>query len=390
MYLVLLLACLILAFTNGNNAWQNTLIFYNSLTSYTAFYLVSMVIAITMLGHLHQEIGAMEKMINGLRFLIRDPRSLLMVIPAVVSLFSTVPGGAIISAPMVEETGRELKMNRIELAVSNMVYRHMVVLITPFNTSLIMVSGLSGISIGSYLGFTVPVVALVFLIAAVLLYIRYPRIKKTPRSVLNNADTGSILIDLITCASPYILAIILGLAFGVFFPLAMLIGIAVTMLIKLPAGQKTNELKKRFFILLQGFNWPIALSTLTIVFFKDFMLESESFLNVVNQLLEIGVPLLLILIVFPFITGFISGNNTASLGIALPVIIPLLGSEMLSIRYFGLVYLSSYAGYLGSPVHLCTYLTNEYFKTPLYTLIAKVNIFGVIMLVIGLALSVFY
>jgi uncharacterized protein len=99
---------------------------------------------------------------------------------------------------------------------------------------------------------------------------------------------------------------------------------------------------------------------------------------------------MLLIVALPFITGFITGNTTASLGIALPVLMPFLSPEMLSVRYFGLIYVSAYAGYLGSPVHLCTYLTNEYFKTPMYALIKQVNVYGLILLVVGLTLSLFY
>jgi uncharacterized protein len=390
MYTVLCLAVAILALTNGLLITGNLTLLYTSLTSYTAFYLVSMVLMITLLGHLHQKIGAMEMMVDSLRRLIRDPRLLLMVFPASISLFSTVPGGAIISAPMVEETGRLLKMPPLELAMSNMVYRHLVVLITPFNSSLILISGLTGISIAGYLSFTVPVIIVVFLIATVLIFYRYPKLEATETVGHNKGYYSSALADLFSSAFPFLLAIFLGLVCGVFFPLALLAGIAACFFVKLPAADRISELRGRLKILLGGFNWPLILSTLAIVVYKDFMLEAESFQQTVQYLVEQGLPLMVLIVVLPFVTGFITGNNTASLGIAVPVLIPFFGAEMLTVRYFGLVYLSSYAGYFGSPVHLCTYLTNEYFNTPMYSLIKRINVYGAIMLGVGLILSLFY
>jgi uncharacterized protein len=312
-----------------------------------------------------------------------------MVFPASISLFSTVPGGAIISAPMVEETGRLLKMPSLELAMSNMVYRHLVVLITPFNSSLILISGLTGISIAGYLSFTVPVIIVVFLIATVLIFYRYPRSEMAP---VENQEgyNNNALVALFSSAFPFLLAIFLGLVCGVFFPLALLIGIAACFFVNLPVADRISELRARLKILLGGFNWPLVLSTLAIVVYKDFMLEAESFQQAVQYLVEQGLPLMVLIVVLPFITGFITGNNTASLGIAVPVLIPFFGAEMLTVRYFGLVYLSSYAGYFGSPVHLCTYLTNEYFNTPMYSLIKRINVYGAIMLGVGLILSFFY
>ncbi len=390
MYTVLLLAILVLAMTNGNSLTSNLILLFDSISSFTAFYLVAMVAAIILLGNLHQKIGAMEQLVDNLRFLIRDPRALLMIFPAAISLFSTVPGGAVISAPMVEETGRELNMSPVELAMSNMVYRHLVVLITPFNASLILVSGITGISIAGYLGFTVPVIAVVFLISTVILLARYPKTGNKDPEYRTKKQSRSAVAGLVIAASPYLVAITLGLVFGVFFPLALLAGIAVCFLIYLPAGNRGTALRDRALIFIRGFNWPIVLSTLAIVIYKDFMLEAESFQQAVHYLVDLGLPLMVLVIALPFITGFITGNNTASLGITLPVLIPFLGPDMLTVRYFGLVYLSSYAGYLGSPVHLCTYLTNEYFKTPLYSLIKQVNVYGAIMLAVGLFFSLFY
>jgi len=390
MYWALLIAISTLVATNGFSVNENISILFDSITSHTAFYLVSMVLSITLLGHLHREIGAMEEMIGKLRLLIRDSRALIIFIPATISLFSSVPGGAIVSAPMVEETGRKLKMPPLEKAVSNMVYRHLVVLITPFNTSLVMASALSGISIAGFLSYTVPVVAIVFIITAILIYRRYPKPDQTDSTVSANKGTAEILLNIIYLASPYIIAITLGLAVGVFFPLAILAGIAVCLFIKIPQQKIRLTLYKRMITLSQGINWSLALSTLTIVIYKDYMLQAESFQQSVHYLLDQGMPLLVLIIILPFITGFITGNNAASLGISMPILIPLLSPEMMSMRYLGILYLSSYAGYFGSPVHLCTYVTNEYFKTPLYALIKHVNAYGVILLLVGLLIARLY
>ena len=202
MYWVLLIAIAVLAFTNNSTLPENLAILYHSLTSYTAFYLVSMVVAIVLMGHLHQEIGAMQQLVDNLRYLVRDPRVLLMVFPATISLFSTVPGGAIISAPMVEETGQKLNMSPTELAMSNMVYRHLIVLITPFNSSLVLASGITGISIAGYLGFTVPVIAIVFLIATIILFYRYPRSSIEEIEPRENGRTRQAVAAVLISAAP--------------------------------------------------------------------------------------------------------------------------------------------------------------------------------------------
>jgi len=338
MYTVLLIAIIILAITNGNSFLLDFRLLLDSVSSYTAFYLVTMVTTIVLLGNLHHKIGAMENFVSNLRFLIRDSRALLIIFPATISLFSTVPGGAIISAPMVDETGRELNMSPVELAMSNMIYRHLFVLINPFTSSLILASGITGISIASFLGFTIPIMAIAFSITTIFLILRYPKPESKTQSIRTFNESKRAIMGLLIAASPYLVAITLGLAFGVFFPLALLIGIVACFASNLPAENLSGALRERMKIFIGGLNWPIILSTLAIVVFKDFMLEAESFQQAVHYLVNLGLPLMVLVLALPFITGFITGNNTASLGISLPVLIPFLTPDLLTVRYFGLVY----------------------------------------------------
>ncbi|HED24278.1 MAG TPA: DUF401 family protein [Firmicutes bacterium] len=388
MYWVLLLAIAALALTNGAGLLDNILIFFRSLTSYTAFYLGAMVVCISLFGHLHQKIGAMGKMVESLQLLIRDPRILLMIFPGAIAYFLTVPGAAIISAPIVEETGRKINMPPLEMAMSNIIYRHLVTLVNPFNTGVILASAITGISIGSYLGFTAPIVVVVFIIATALFFLRYRRPKEEKPVAVNRDKSSRALRTLLITVLPYAVAILLGLACGVFFPAALLAGIAICMFIEIPPQTGIiAALKERLIILLHGFNWTLIISTILIVVYKDFMLEAESFFQVVDYLVEMGMPLLVLLVLLPLFTGFITGNTAAALGISLPILIPFLASDMLTVRYFGIAYLSAFAGYFGSPVHMCTYLTNEYFKTPLYSLIKRVNVYGAILLAVGLLIA---
>jgi hypothetical protein len=41
-------------------------------------------------------------------------------------------------------------------------------------------------------------------------------------------------------------------------------------------------------------------------------------------LLDLGIPLLLLVVLFPLLTGLVTGNNTASVAISVPLFLPLL------------------------------------------------------------------
>jgi hypothetical protein len=70
----------------------------------------------------------------------------------------------------------------------------------------------------------------------------------------------------------------------------------------------------------------------------------------------------------PFLIGIISGYTLAFVGVALPILIPLIqsyGESAHIMPYTMLVMACGFAGVLFSPLHLCYILSNQYFETPM-------------------------
>jgi uncharacterized protein len=124
--------------------------------------------------------------------------------------------------------------------------------------------------------------------------------------------------------------------------------------------------------------------------YKDFIENTSSLHTGVSLILARGFPITIMLIIIPFITGFMIGNNAASLGVALPILLPVLGQGNYNLGQLGIIFVSSFSGYVGSPIHLCTYLTCEYFKAPLSKVLLKVNLFGLFFIALALVVSLFY
>jgi hypothetical protein len=86
-----------------------------------------------------------------------------------------------------------------------------------------------------------------------------------------------------------------------------------------------------------------------------------SITEIFKNILNIGVPILALYIIIPIIVGAVSSSPTLGVAIVFPVLLPLLGEiniHILSIIVSGIV-----MGYVGSPLHLCLILTNEYYKS---------------------------
>jgi len=90
-----------------------------------------------------KESGDLELMVGSLVALFPRPKVLTMLLPALIGTIN-VPGGAIMSAPMVEENGKALGLNNAAHAAVNLFFRHIGYFVYPLHTSIIVLSELFG------------------------------------------------------------------------------------------------------------------------------------------------------------------------------------------------------------------------------------------------------
>jgi len=82
-----------------------------------------------------------------------------------------------------------------------------------------------------------------------------------------------------------------------------------------------------------------------------------------NELLQLDIPAGLVVFAVPFVVGLLTGVTSAYIGVAFPIIVPLLGTGALNINAgMILAFAGGFMGVMSSPVHLCLVLTSQYFK----------------------------
>jgi len=85
--------------------------------------------------------------------------------------------------------------------------------------------------------------------------------------------------------------------------------------------------------------------------------------DMTDLVISLGIPVIILITVIPFLVGLLVGDNSASVAILLPLFIPLVPSAGLTYSaYIAFLYASSTAGHIVSPAHPCFSLTNEYYK----------------------------
>ncbi|WGI17828.1 DUF401 family protein [Methanonatronarchaeum sp. AMET-Sl] len=325
----------------------------NTLIDPSTIDLIVLVIFINMIGVGMKETGQIDKVLDGFRSLM-SRRGTIGAIPAIFGLLP-MPGGALMSAPVMEPEADRLNSTNEEKTVINFWFRHFFFFIFPFSPDLVLAARLGEVSLYQLILIQIPV-ALLALIVGYLFYIR-PLEKgeiEGDKGYLNG--TWTVIYGL----APILIAITLygitDISLRFFVPLAFLLLVLQNI--------ERLKTKKTIMIMKQGFPPNLVLAVFGIMFFREVLTESGSLEIVVELSRTIGIPIELIVLLIPFIMGVVTGIGMAAIGISFPLILPFI-PEVQPI-HISMLFVSCFLGYLASPVHLCLVVTREYFDSDLF------------------------
>ena len=227
-----------------------------SFTSPETIKLVLAVIGITSLGALLKATGMLDEMILNFRELVQDVRLLIALIPALVGLLA-VPGGAVMSAPLLEKMGAEIGLDRDSLAAANVIFRHINTYAFPTSPGMILISSISGIDITEFLKFNIPIMVVIMPLAFFYVFRGLaPGGRKGEKGKVELRSLLRLLLSLF----PFIIIILLGLVFKIYFPLAILLGGLYVVFLPGKEAPYLASVKERFRIALGGISgiwyWP--------------------------------------------------------------------------------------------------------------------------------------
>ncbi|MCD6572190.1 MAG: DUF401 family protein, partial [Thermoplasmata archaeon] len=120
-------------------------------------------------------------------------------------------------------------------------------------------------------------------------------------------------------------------------------------------------------ILKGGFSLKLVLAIFGIMVFRNIVVASKSLESLSPLLQNNSYHPLLMLSIIPLILGAVIGNNLLAIGLNFALVSSILSSNI-CVPVVSVLYVSSFVGYLISPLHLCTIVSGEYFKTGLIEL----------------------
>jgi len=339
--------------------------FYSFETNHIYTYTIELAILMTtiyILAKLMQETGAIERIIESLRPIF-SKGGILGVIPALYGLMP-VPGGALFSAPMIDEEGEKYKLNKNQKNYLNVWFRHIWFPIYPISSAMILICSIefSDIEISSLMLINIPA----FLTSIIIGIFFLKRFLKNNHYEIEekhkNKDISSLKF-LLPPIIPLFTYMVLWI-FEVPQIKAFLIGIILSLftlyfLVKISYKEFISLIKKSLTI-------KLALAIFGIMIFRQMITVSHSDILIANLIKSSNIPVISMVVLIPLILGVLTGYNFGAIALSYPIVQPFFTQPTDSITLIGmtsLIFISALIGYLVSPIHLCNILSSDYLKT---------------------------
>jgi integral membrane protein (TIGR00529 family) len=318
----------------------------NVLTDPSILALIVIMILIPILGGIMEESGLMMEMIQKMRI---SKKSSLMMIPALFGLLP-VPGGALMSAPIVQQIDTEEDAN-VKVSI-NVWYRHMLIMIYPLSSALIIASKLTNINLYILVLGLVPSLIVMWLIGYVLL-VR----KVSPFTEQGERDLKRAFRNLL----PILIAPVLDFIGRTFFNFSvpevfLLIGLIFSIWLALKFGKMKVSSIKMISKKMKIWRFPLIIFSM-FIFLEVFVLSGAP-----EEIASVDLSVFLLILI-----GFLLGIGTGRIQLPISILIPIYLAQFtvltMPLLDFVLIYTSVFIGYLITPLHPCVAYSTEYFKT---------------------------
>ncbi len=346
---VLLFTALITGFMFLKDISDMPLLFFNSFFSYLTLKLLIIIYSVFLLSALMKEYD-LKKMLEGVINLFPNLKIAMIIPPMTIGLLP-MPGGAMLSAPIVDEIGSKMNVNPAMKTYINFWFRHIWEYAWPLYPGLILTASILDIGIKTIVIYQF-YLTIIAIITGLIMISRIKGIKS--EKVMKKRIA---IIKFISGIWPILLIIVLIL-FSNIKPEFIVLTVTMLYLISLKI-----EIRKKLKHLYKSITIEAMLLIIGLIIFKDILEYSQALVLFVETVQGEHLFTIMLLIIVPFIVGFLTGINQGYVGIALPVLAPfLITNGTLDMVKLTLFYSSGFAGILISPAHLCLSLTKEYFK----------------------------
>jgi integral membrane protein (TIGR00529 family) len=302
---------------------------------------------------------------------LRIPRRYLLAVSAALMGLLPMPGGALLSAPILEKGGESVAPDLIS-AINNW-FRHLFILIYPLSPALIVAAKITGLDVYRAVLYLLPGFAL----ALVLGYLFF--LRRVNGRVVNEGSFSfsQLTIPLMVILSAPALDFILKRLFHI-GSLATLIGVSTALVLSILFSRAKIDMLD---IAKRMKPWNFALIIVG-MFLYLYIFQASPAGAVIAAL---PLPPLILAVTAGFALSLLTGRVQLPASIIFPVYMGAVGAVTAPI--FAIIYMAVYFGYIISPVHPCLVVTCEYFRVPIRAMVARLAAPTLVVLVFVLGFS---
>ena len=333
----------------------------------TYYWMLAIVFGVSLLGAILKHLNKIPLLVSALETLIGSRAFVMPLLPMVIGTLP-MPGGAYLSAPMVEQAAKGTKLSQEKKTVVNHWFRHLLEFIFPLYPGFLFAAKMCNMDVRDFAYFTWPL-AIIGSASAFLLLFANEDLGKIEVSVdkpwrhLWIAIWPVVTVVVLTMTIPrqwLNLSFIAGSnRYGDPFILAL--GASITLL-ALRNSLWEWRLWKPW--LQQAASGKIITMVTGTFVFKHALEITGLTKSLAPELTALGLPLPLLLGLVPFVVGLLVGYAVGFVGITFPVLLPLVTvGGVMDAKAAMWMYAAGWAGMMLSPAHICLVLTNEYFDS---------------------------
>jgi len=347
----------------------------DSLTSIETIILFLVITLILVLSHSLETSGQMRRLLDSFGGISQNTRLNLVLFPAIIGLLP-MPGGAVFSAPMVYEISKKENLSARRKTLINYWFRHIWEFFWPLYPGVILTCALSGIDMGTFILIQFPLTPFMACVGYFTLLRSVP-VQKESASRPPAGDRRRFLLELIPILIVIGGAIIFGTVIyiigNVWVPfkevrkeIPLIIALITSVFWVWRYNRMTVMDIKAIFLNKSLLSMLFMIAGIMI--FQGVLKDSHAVSEISQSLTSARVPVILVIVILPFLVGTVTGISVAFVGATFPIIFSLIADTPMAAQlhaYTVLAFCSGYLGVLLSPLHVCLVLTCEYFHTTL-------------------------
>ncbi len=382
----LLTGAIVLGVWMGLPPLKLTTCLYKSVIDQQTISLAVIVWLIMVMSDIMGKSGHMKRLVVSFTRIARDARVVGTVMSALIGLLP-MPGGALFSAPMVDESLSMVKATPEHKTALNYWFRHIWEYWWPLYPGVILAIALLNVETWRYMLFAVPMTILSTGAGYYFILKPMDRASSNMEGRITMQGVKAFIYEIM----PIKIIVLAIIVITVLIRLSHMISpdIHVPLLTPVIIGLvaailwvcRTNRIAPSGLVkaTFGRSNLTMLFLIAAIMLFKGVMTDSGAVTGIRDELITYGIPPVLLVIIMPFFSGIILGIAVGFVGASFPLIIPLFPADdtYMYLSYAALAYTSGYMGMMLSPVHLCFAVTRDYFKANIggsYSYIIKSSI----------------